>query len=114
MQELCKVGWSPSTHSGLLRPKTESVSCTGTSRTDCGGAGSRTEVSPVAWKVWEQMKVSGENARQCRLDSTVLGAFMFEMEHRCPCGLLTKQETKHVWALCDEPPAAGLYPGHQP
>lgn len=54
-------------------------------------------MSPTAWKVWEQRKVSGENTRQCRLDSTVLGAFMFEMEHRCPCGLLTEEQTKHVW-----------------
>lgn len=98
MQERCKIGCSLSTCSGLLMrswPKT--VSCTGTPRTDCGGAGSRTEVSPMVWRVWEQRKASGENTRQCRLDSNVLGAFMFDMEHGCPCGLLTEQQTKHVW-----------------
>lgn len=51
----------------------------------------------MAWRVWQQRNVSGENTRQCRLDSSMLGAFMFEMEHGCPCGLLTKRQTKHVW-----------------
>lgn len=60
------------------------------------------------WSSWEQERgvshgmesveaKEGENTKQWRLDSSVLGAFMFEMELRCPCGLLTKQQTKHVW-----------------
>lgn len=62
----------------------------------------------MAWKVWEQRKVSGENTSQHRLDSTELGAFMFEMEHRCPCGLLTNQQTKHGWGTLRSATGSGI------
>lgn len=61
----------------------------------------------MVWKVWEQRKVSGENTSQCRLDSTVLGAFMFEMEHRSPCEILTNQQTKNVWGTLRSATSSG-------